>query len=346
MRDTQLDCYRGLAMIYVVCFIHVLYWQDMPLPYKSYFLVEMPVIFFIAGASFRLSAPKGDKALVVSRFKRVFWPYFKYAFLSIALFGFYFYSGDFARWLHYDALKDILLGIGITDIPYVYHTWFILPYFILSASSNRLFAWVNTPRSAVFYGVGVLVLIGILDRVELLREGYSQSEFYTTMKHVLCYSLFYVAGYWWYKRLSMSLLLKLAVAFLACYVISRYFYAHDLQVNKFPPNLNFIFYNAFALSVLAIIFTHIKLFPPPLVAIVEQLRLHHLSVSQLLLHPYGLSLGAGCKLCSLARCGALPTDDALSIGLWHRAGLALSKKPTTKSLTLLTHATDAKNLCL
>lgn len=262
MRDTQLDCYRGLAMIYVVCFIHVLYWQDMPLPYKSYFLVEMPIIFFIAGASFRLSAPKGDRALVVSRFKRVFWPYFKYAFLSIALFGFYFYSGDFSRWLHYDALKDILLGIGITDIPYVYHTWFILPYFILSASSNRLFAWVNTPRSAVFYGVGVLVLIGILDRVELLREGYSQSEFYTTMKHVLCYSLFYVAGYWWYKRLSMSLLLKLAVAFLACYVISRYFYAHDLQVNKFPPNLNFIFYNAFALSVLAIIPTHIKLFPP------------------------------------------------------------------------------------
>lgn len=25
-RDYQLDMYRGLAMIYVVCFIHVLYW--------------------------------------------------------------------------------------------------------------------------------------------------------------------------------------------------------------------------------------------------------------------------------------------------------------------------------
>lgn len=262
MRDTQLDVYRGLAMVYIVCFIHVLYWQAMPMPYKCYFLVEMPVIFFIAGASFRLSAPKGDKALVVSRFKRVFWPYYKYALLSVVLFGLYYYAGDFSPWLHYVSLKQILLGVGIPEVPYVRHTWFILPYFLLSACSNRLFAWVNTPRRAIVYCVAAVVLIGALDGVEAHMGGAYQSGFYTTLKHVLCYSLFYVAGYCWYKRLSVALLLKLAVAFLLCYAVSRCFYSHDLQANKFPPNLNFILYNAFTLSVLSIICTYVKLSPP------------------------------------------------------------------------------------
>lgn len=51
-RDKQLDLYRGLSMIYVVCFTHVIYWLKIGMePLLSIMLFEMPIIFFISGAS-------------------------------------------------------------------------------------------------------------------------------------------------------------------------------------------------------------------------------------------------------------------------------------------------------
>ena len=61
-RDKQLDLYRGLSMIYVVCFIHVIYWLKIGSePILSLMLFEMPLIFFISGAS--LSFNKGHRIL-------------------------------------------------------------------------------------------------------------------------------------------------------------------------------------------------------------------------------------------------------------------------------------------
>lgn len=59
-RDSQLDLYRALIMIYIVCWIHGIYWFDTANDVvKSISLFEMPIIFFIAGASQKLSKPKG-----------------------------------------------------------------------------------------------------------------------------------------------------------------------------------------------------------------------------------------------------------------------------------------------
>lgn len=49
-RDLQLDGYRGIVMIYIVCVIHVVNWLDYNIePYNSFMLFEMPIIFLYLG---------------------------------------------------------------------------------------------------------------------------------------------------------------------------------------------------------------------------------------------------------------------------------------------------------
>ena len=88
-RDVQLDMYRGLSILYVVCFIHVLYWLNIgKQPFMSMILFEMPVIFFISGASLSFSKnPRPVKKTLKSRFYRLLLPYYIYRF-NIILFNF------------------------------------------------------------------------------------------------------------------------------------------------------------------------------------------------------------------------------------------------------------------
>ncbi len=77
-RDEQLDLYRGLSMIYVVCFIHVMCWLKIGSePLLSLMLFEMPVIFFISGASLSFNkSSRSFRATIWSRMKRVVLPYY------------------------------------------------------------------------------------------------------------------------------------------------------------------------------------------------------------------------------------------------------------------------------
>ena len=81
----------------------------------------------------RLARPKGEKEVMKNRFKRVYVPYFKYAFFSIIVFWTY-------EYFHYhifplSSFKQIVWGVLGIELPGVYHSyhlWFILPYFIIS----------------------------------------------------------------------------------------------------------------------------------------------------------------------------------------------------------------------
>lgn len=140
-RDLQLDMYRGMAMIYIVCWIHVLYWLGITIPFKGYFLIEMPVIFFIAGASAKLSRQKKEKEVIKNKFKRVFVPYYKYLFLVLVAYGGY--KVLMRHILFIDSWKQVvglLLGFNMfPNVPFIWsHTWFILPYFIISIIPKKI----------------------------------------------------------------------------------------------------------------------------------------------------------------------------------------------------------------
>ena len=69
-RDTTLDACRGLAMMYIVCVIHVAYWlYPVAEPLKSVLLFEMPAMFFIAGAAQSL---RGTNRCSYQPLRRVF----------------------------------------------------------------------------------------------------------------------------------------------------------------------------------------------------------------------------------------------------------------------------------
>lgn len=167
-RDKQLDLYRGLSMIYVVCFIHVIYWLKIGSePFMSIMLFEMPLIFFISGAS--LSFNKGHRSLtktIWSRIKRVVLPYYIYAVVMVAIVAVL--SIVWHYWLpniislfgekvatkymfniftySWNDIWSILSFSGIPQSPCVWHLWFILPYLVLSCSfeiQKRILTKVN-----------------------------------------------------------------------------------------------------------------------------------------------------------------------------------------------------------
>lgn len=131
-RDVQLDAYRALLMLYIVCFIHVEFWLGYSKePFMSLSLVEMPLIFFVSGAalSFRRE-PRPFWATVRNRAKRILIPYYIYALLMVLL-------GVCRYGIDAYTLKDwakILLCTDIPHVPYIWHLWFIIPYMVLSCT--------------------------------------------------------------------------------------------------------------------------------------------------------------------------------------------------------------------
>ena len=77
-RDIQLDIYRALTMVYIVCVIHVVYWFGVfDEPVRSILLFEMPVIFFISGASYGVKHRIREvRSIVKNRVKRVLLPFY------------------------------------------------------------------------------------------------------------------------------------------------------------------------------------------------------------------------------------------------------------------------------
>lgn len=167
-RDKQLDSYRGLAMIYVVCFTHVIYWLKIGSePILSLMLFEMPIIFFISGASLSFNKkPRSLKKTLWSRVRRVVIPYYIYAFVMVAIVAvlsviWHYWLpniiGIFGEKIATKYMFDIttyswndvwsILSFGnIPQAPCVWHLWFILPYLILSCSfemQKRILTKIN-----------------------------------------------------------------------------------------------------------------------------------------------------------------------------------------------------------
>ena len=85
-RDYEIDKYRGLVMAYIVCVIHAVYWLGLGRePWRSYLLVEMPVIFFISGAAHCMARQKSLGGFVISKIKRVIIPYYIWGVASLVV---------------------------------------------------------------------------------------------------------------------------------------------------------------------------------------------------------------------------------------------------------------------
>lgn len=257
MRDTQLDAYRSLSMMYIVCIIHLVYWLGIGNePLKSLILIEMPVIFFISGAS--LSLKKSNKTFIETlknRAKRVLLPYYIYAAIMVLFVA---TMTLFTKRQGYDItsytlkdVTDILLGNRIAQSPYSWHLWFVMPYMILSCMfvlhQKALAKVKHTPY--LIANIIAFILIQHLSKDELLR-------------HIFCYNIFMLAGYCYYRKLSkiqiLGILLTTAAGTLALHYLADIRFT-PMQDHKFPADIMFLCYTTAALCFLSLIFSYIKI---------------------------------------------------------------------------------------
>ena len=235
MRDTSLDVCRGAIMIYITCFIHLMYWEGVSVgifqsSWVSAILIEMPVIFYIAGASFSLSSKKRYPEYVLSRIRRVAIPYWEYAlFCFPVVLAFFLKKGSLIPW---DVFLNYLFFTP-PPVPRIFsHTWFVLPYLLVSLFFPLLFKGIQRYRIPfiLFYAVFALLMWIDTGLPEIVQT-------------VVVYLLFAVWGMYYGRDIRWQNVVCLIVSVLylgyAWFVEERSF---NMQLNKFPPNLLFVSY--------------------------------------------------------------------------------------------------------
>ena len=269
MRDTQLDSYRALMMMYVI-FCHAMFWlRDVGEPWLSVVLFAMAGTFFIAGASVSVRPRRrGLWSTVLSRVERVVVPFYIYAAVIIvfsaavtALAGdtsqLGFKPFSLAQYGWRDVVKILLLQ-DVPGTPYPTHIWFLQPYLILSCTfplQEKLMVRCNRH----LYLAACFILFVVMQCVthhELLRE-------------VACYNVFMVAGYLYYKRADVAL--RVAVGLCAAAAIVAYVamggHFCPMQSHKFPPDWLFATYGVFALCMVSLVLGRIRIPANKLLAI-------------------------------------------------------------------------------
>jgi len=255
MRDQQLDNYRALVMMYIF-FGHVAYWlHDIHEPWLSLVLFAIPMVFFVSGASLAVAGTdRGMLPTIKSRLTRVVLPFYVYAVVVIALFSAatlilpdttaYGFSPFKLADYGWREVLSIILCTDVPGIPNNAHLWFIAPYLILSCTfplQTRLMRKTNRH----VYMAACLLLFAAVQAVthhELLRE-------------VLCYNVFMVGGYLYYRRAGVGARLLAAAASLlamCAYVIAGGNFV-PMQDHKFPPDWLYVAYGIFMLCLLSLV---------------------------------------------------------------------------------------------
>ncbi len=263
-REKTLDYLRGLAIIQVV-FVHVLYWLK---PFdvgvfavlKSLLLFEMPVFFFVTGATNSFGKKQPYISFVLKRIKGLLIPYYVYSALFILVPLVYYSVCD---GFSVKTVLSIIFSWGlpldhqIMPLPYVTWALWFVPVYIFSI------AVFPAVKKAVLRlkGVMVVLLILLFLVVESVCfyinnntafEGYG-AYVYTALDIVqktFFYLIFMGLGVL-YPRIKERNTKKAVFAFLVFAVsisgllVSKFLFGVvvDMQYNKFPPNFVFLFYS-------------------------------------------------------------------------------------------------------
>lgn len=250
MRDKNLDIYRGWIMIYIIGVIHVMYWAKMVNgELKSYFLFEMAVIFFITGASHTLSKPKPLIHYYIKRIERFLIPFWFFTFVCIffiMLLMSYGVHTNQSRSPKYIILNWINpFGTHPTNLPYItWHLWFIPIYLIIMFLIPLIYKlYTKLPSKfnwfpLIIFGIGVL-----------LGEHYLPSNSYSYYtKLTVFYTFWTYLGFYYPKfknkplKFYQSIFISVLSFAIVLYLIKNGYYRSDMQFNKFPPNMLFLFF--------------------------------------------------------------------------------------------------------
>ena len=259
-RDTTLDAYRALAMLHIVCVIHIFYLLGLGHETaRSALLFEMPAIFFIAGASQSLSRnDKGLRETVVNRAWRVLAPFYVslaviYAWMALMT---VFseptekFNADITQLTLRDVLKTLATG-GCPHIPFYGYTWFISCYFIISCSLPLQKKIIKKIPIWAYLALMVAVVAALTPlHFPMERE----------IKNLPVYNFFFIAGYAYYKNYSLNALRTVCLITVA---FTLYGFAQGfmmpMQDHKFPADIFFLVFGTAWLTVFALTLRRVRL---------------------------------------------------------------------------------------
>ena len=232
-RNHDLDIYRGVAMIYIVGFMHIIgYWID---PHTSGVLsltnIVMPIIFYISGASYSLSQRKSYGVYVKGRIKRIIIPLAVYMGIYILHNTI---NGEIApqelpntivRYTYY-TIADKFRDLG--------HIWFITPYIIIALLLPLMHDVSNRIKQYGTYALLLATMVGL----------------YFYPNYILCYGVSTYAGLYYLrsKPYKSVIVLVLFIAGILLWLAQGRVW--NIQINKFPPTLMYLSYTSCMLILL------------------------------------------------------------------------------------------------
>ncbi|MGM9699490.1 MAG: acyltransferase [Prevotella sp.] len=257
-RDIKLDCCRALAMMYVVCIMHPILWFRLNVfGFDPTMLLDMPVFFFIAGASQQYTQRRTLVETIKNRSLRVLLPYY----VSLCFILLFMLAATLLRLSFEGELLDIrqigmagiiklLLTGGSQHIPYFGYTWFISTYMVISCSLP-LQQWAMENIGGKWY---LLLLLACFECWKSM--GIASPE--NIVENVLSYNLFYVLGYVTYKKATTKWLIATAAVVVCLYLIISGI-ALPFGKHKFPSDMVYIAYSIVILYILAFFVSRIKI---------------------------------------------------------------------------------------
>lgn len=272
-RDKTIDQLRGLATLWVIV-VHVFYWgnffnNSFINLFKSFFLFEMPLFFFITGACNNFTRICGYFNFVYKRYKRVLIPYWTFAIICTIL-SIVFYSITDKIDIHIASkiLLSWLIPIDqqITSIPYLtWALWFIPVYLCVILLIPLLKLMKQSSKQILFFFILLIIFVATC----IFKMGWIQN--------ITFYSLWTYIGLFYdiiicnlnkpsFRKKISSIILFGATTILVLHSMGKEI---DMQYNKFPPNITFCIFSfaMMALIILSIpyinkIYTYIKKYKP------------------------------------------------------------------------------------
>jgi len=262
-RDTELDFFRGFSIVWVL-FIHCIYWvgfltSDNATIFKSYLLMEMPLLFLITGATNSLSNRQIRYSdYLLKRIPRIVIPYWVYAVICVFITQMTVTYLNFEGKVNYTSwfLTFGYKGDWWSNIPYVTsHLWFIPVYLVILLFIPLLKKIFNNLQGQMklIPLIVIIILIAFLDYFNFSKGNLFDSYFY--MKNILFFGFWIYLGlfYCTYKERDIKKLNFLGVAFVSytiTFLLIKFGYDSNMQYNKFPPNLAFLFLNVGNISLI------------------------------------------------------------------------------------------------
>lgn len=255
MRDIKLDIFRGITMWYVI-FIHCLYWiglfdGDSGMLIKSFFLIEMPLFFFITGAANSFSSSKNIIKFWIKKIQRIIIPYYIYSLLGIVI------VIIVRDQINLNDIIEIIISWLIPldrQIGYSYFTyavWFVPIYLMVIFCyplMNRIKMFLFKINK-YFVFIPLLFLVILIFILSFVSENGKDLIYY--LKSVVFYSFWVYIGTFYNENLvnksNNKVLIAVSISFLSllCLIILNEFstISINIQTNKFPPNFIFLIYS-------------------------------------------------------------------------------------------------------